>query len=406
MPAPSHALGLYIHIPFCDRLCHYCDFVKTAWHNHQDQNAYIEAVQKRLQTFLESEDANLADFARLDSVFLGGGTPSVLGEAYAPLFEQIRPLLREGAEVSIEVNPEHVTSANLETWRALGINRLSLGIQSFQEDGLKYLTRTHSSRTASQAIELAREYFENVNVDLIYAWYGQTEQAWLADIREALSRGARHLSLYALTYEGRTPFARRVQRGVLNPMPDERQESLFHLARVELADVGLVHEEVSNWASPGFETYHNAIYWTGGNYLGVGAGAHSYLTSLGPWGLRFHQSSVWKSFVREPKLDCSIPILDLLERYAYELESERDAEAWIFESVSSGLRTQYGINVDAICAKTGYIWVPRPAIREALERGILKRVDSGQLYLRPDEWFRETSWSLEVAMSFLSRLET
>jgi oxygen-independent coproporphyrinogen-3 oxidase len=399
--APGQALGLYIHIPFCDRLCHYCDFVKTAWHAPEEQKAYIEALVRRFHGFLACPEFQNAKEIGFSSVFFGGGTPSVLDSAYEPLLEAIRPFLHDSAEMSLEANPEHVTGDRVKCWRDLGINRLSLGVQSLQEAGLRFLTRSHSPEIALQAIETARKFISNVNVDLIYAWPDQSLDQWLQDIEGTLAQGATHLSLYSLTFEGRTPLARRVQRGVLDPMAEEKQDSLFQAAREKLEEARWLHEEVSNWALPGHETFHNAIYWTGGGYLGLGAGAHSYVPFLGPWGLRFHQSGNWKKFLKEAPSEGKGELLDFLKQYQYEVEADRGAEAWIIEMVSSGLRTTYGINKDAICAKTGYSWAPRPVIKKAFEDGILVELPGGWCHLVPQEWYRETRWSLELAMSFV-----
>lgn len=397
------SLGLYYHIPFCSRLCHYCDFVKTALFSGEQQQAYLAALVKSTELWLEQR-AELAgtDAFAFSSVFFGGGTPSLLAAEYAPLFAAFRPHLQTEAEITLEANPEHISAERLALWRELGINRLSLGVQSFQSAGLKFLTREHSPEQAVAAVRLARQYIQNVNIDLIYGWPGQSPALWREDLEQALGLGVQHLSLYSLTYEGQTPFARRVQRGVLEPAADEALLALYELACARLKTAGMVHEEVSNWALPGYESRHNALYWHGSSYLGIGAGAHSYLRDLGPWGLRWKVNSSWRGFSHVYAKEAgagATSIRELLGRGGHELEEGRDAEALILEEVSSGLRTLKGVNLDALCKKTGYKWRPRPSLVQAFEQNWLSLDAGGQLRLTESEWFRETRWSLEVAMS-------
>lgn len=392
--------GLYFHIPFCTRLCHYCDFVKTAWHEEELQENYIRALALRTQQWLEVCHRSLAGHQGLDSVFFGGGTPSLLDRGYAPLFELLKPSLKAEAEVSLEANPEHISDEKLRIWTELGFNRISLGVQSFQPEGLRFLTREHTPETAADAVAASMRKFKSVNIDLIYGWEGQTETSWLADIEQALALGVQHLSLYSLTFEGRTPMARRVQRGVLEPSSDERLEAYYRIACERLAAAGMVHEEVSNWAYPGFQSRHNSIYWHGGSYVGLGSGAHSYLDSQGPWGERWHQDSSWRRFATlEASSPKDLSLQALLAEKEYAIESGRDAEVWILEIVSSGLRSLKGINLGAICRRTGYILQPRPAVATALEQGLLRLNPEGQLTLVEAEWYRETRWALEVSLS-------
>jgi oxygen-independent coproporphyrinogen-3 oxidase len=394
----SGPLGLYIHIPFCSRLCHYCDFVKTARYNQDLQSAYLRALEARARTWLEFWPELFPEEKRLESVFFGGGTPSLLDREYEPLVMSFKSRLSPSSEVSLEANPEHITEDRLKIWASLGINRLSLGVQSFQNEGLKRLTREHTPEQAAEAVSLARNTFSNVNIDLIYGWPGQTEAQWEADLEQAIALGAEHLSLYTLTYEGRTPMARRVQRGVLEPSSDASLESFYRLACAQLSAAGYLHEEVSNWAKPAARSRHNAIYWNGGSYIGLGSGAHSYLEHWGRWGLRWQQHPSWKRFAETPEVSVQ-SISELLSHPDYHQETDRDAQAWILEGVSSALRTQRGLNLDAICAKTGYILNPRPAVRQAMDLGLLRVDAQGQLTLSEAEWYRETYWSLEVSLS-------
>ncbi len=393
------SLGLYYHIPFCSRLCHYCDFVKTALFDGEHKSLYVDALKRRTEDWFSRWEEWDSD-RKCTSVFFGGGTPSLLDQEYEPLFQTLAPHLEEGAEISLEANPEHISRPRLDIWKSLGINRLSLGVQSFQEAGLKFLTREHSPSEAAVAVSLARELIANVNIDLIYGWPGQTVSMWKDDLERALALGATHLSLYSLTYEGHTPIARRVQRGVLSPAADDALVELYELACERMARAGMIHEEVSNWALPGFQSRHNSLYWHGSNYIGIGSGSHSYLNSLGPWGQRWKQNSSWRSFAAvkpEPRRPSCLD--ELLGFSDYELEEDRDAEAYILETISSSLRTLRGVNLDALCKKTGYIWKPRPSVVKAFEGQLLTLDAGGQLKLRESEWFRESAWALELSLS-------
>jgi oxygen-independent coproporphyrinogen-3 oxidase len=318
--------------------------------------------------------------------------------------QSLRPWLHPDAEITLEANPEHVTAARVDLWAELGINRLSLGVQSFQERGLKFLTREHSPAKAREAVELARKAISNVNLDLIYGWQSQELKDWQDDLNAAMALDIQHLSLYTLTYEGRTPLARMHRRGVLDALPDERLESMYLMACQSLRAAGFAHEEVSNWHRPGFASVHNSIYWHSGSYCGLGNGAHSFLSEYGGrWGTRWSQDPHLRYLQEGQKLLHDRMTLDeLLHMPGVHVETERDASEWLLEVVSSGLRTDKGINVNAICVRTGYNFRPRPSLEHALSQGLMQLDADGILTLREEEWYRETGWSLEVSLSFVA----
>ncbi len=397
------SLGLYLHIPFCSRICHYCDFVKTARFAADDPASYVQMLQTYAQAWLRVLEREFGS-VELRTLFLGGGTPSLLDEAYRPLMQSLGPWLRADAEITLEANPEHVTPERVKIWSELGINRLSLGVQSFQARGLKFLTREHSPEKAREAVQLARSIIPNVNLDLIYGWQGQELGDWEADLYAATALDIQHLSLYTLTYEGRTPLARMHRRGVLDALTDERLESMYLMACQTLRAVGFAHEEVSNWHKPGFASVHNSIYWHSGSYLGLGNGAHSFLAeSGGPWGVRWSQDPNLRLLQDGiTRLDVASTLPFLLNMPGVHIENERGASEWLLEVVSSGLRTEKGINVNAICAKTGYNFRPRPSLEQAIRHGLMQLNADGILTLREEEWYRETGWALEVSLSFVA----
>lgn len=395
----SHPFGLYLHLPFCARICHYCDFVKSALYSAEQKTAYLKAQESLLDDYLKiwAEIPGAGDRPEFDSVFWGGGTPSLVAEELRPIMKKIMAVTAPSAEVTLEANPEHIHASNLQIWRDIGINRLSLGVQSFDSRGLKALTRDHSGESAIAGVALARQSFPQINLDLIYGWPGQSEEDWAKDLEVLIASGATHASLYNLTFEGNTPFARRLSRGRMAAMDDDRLYSYYEMACTMMRAGGYQHEEVSNWHLPGHEARHNGLYWHGGSYVGIGAGAHSFLEELGPYGTRYHQGANWRTFVPEPVSS----LAGIMTCHSHSIDDDRDQEAWVLEVVSSGLRTIRGINITGIERKTGYSFVPRPLVQKAFDQGWM-RLDSGdQLFLDELEWFRETRWSLEVALSFV-----
>jgi putative oxygen-independent coproporphyrinogen III oxidase len=395
-------MGLYIHIPFCSRLCHYCDFVKTARFEAQGPEAYLRTIEVYADAWIQALHQKFPEGWAFDTLFFGGGTPSLLDEAYRPLMQKLRPWLRNSAEVTLEANPEHVTAEKLKVWADLGINRLSLGVQSFQAQGLEFLTREHRADAARQAVALAGTFIPNINIDLIYGWQGQELEHWAKDLQEAMSLDIKHLSLYTLTYEGRTPLARKQRRGVLEATGDDLLESMYREACQFLKKRGWQHEEVSNWHRPGFASVHNSIYWHSNSYIGMGNGSHSFLREVGgPWGIRWSQDASLRILSDGQKLLSSgLSVEQLLLMPGVHIESGRTGQEWLLETVSSGLRTTQGINVNAICAKTGYSFRPRPALLEALRQGLMHLDSQGILTLKEEEWYRETGWALEASLSF------
>lgn len=268
--------GLYVHWPFCKAKCPYCDF-----------NSHVrDAVpQDRWRAALLAELAAMAartPHRRLDSIFFGGGTPSLMPpETAAAVIAAARRHwpVADDLEITLEANP---TSVEAGRFRALadeaGVNRLSLGVQSLDPDALRFLGRGHSADEARAAIALARRHFPRVSFDLIYALPGQSLEAWRAQLTEALARAGGHLSLYQLTIEPGTGFAGAVRRGDWAPLDGEAGADQFELTQELCAAAGLPAYEISNHAAPGAECRHNVIYWAGGDWAGIGPGAHGRLT--------------------------------------------------------------------------------------------------------------------------------
>ena len=271
MEAGSSGLSLYIHIPFCQAKCTYCDF--NSYAGLEDLfDDYVSGLVRELE-WLEA--------VRIKTVYIGGGTPTVLPLPHlVQLFRTMQNALalEPGAEISIEANPGTIDSAKLDGLRLLGANRLSLGVQSFDDKELSRLGRVHGATEAADAFCAARQAgFDNVGLDLIYGLPGQALATWQDSLGRALDLHPDHLSLYALSVEANTPLAAAIARGEL-PAPDpDLAADMYELAQELLSSAGFVHYEISNWArTPGHVCQHNLTYWRNEAYLGIGAGAHSW----------------------------------------------------------------------------------------------------------------------------------
>jgi oxygen-independent coproporphyrinogen-3 oxidase len=275
------AVSLYIHIPFCQAKCTYCDFNSYSGLDHLFEK-YGRALQAEMQWVRQGRSL------KVNTIYLGGGTPTVLplallGEVLQACREHFT--ITEGAEVTVEANPGTVDGGYLAGLLEMGVTRLSLGVQSFHDAELRLLGRIHTAAQAVETYRLARGAgFGNINLDLIYGlprqtlsgWQAIRPGSWQATLQQAIHLWPDHLSLYCLTVEQDTPLGQRMARGEL-PAPDpDLAAEMYTLAEEMLARAGYVHYEISNWAQPGHECLHNLTYWRNRSYLGLGAGAHSY----------------------------------------------------------------------------------------------------------------------------------
>ena len=265
------ARALYIHWPFCLAKCPYCDF-----NSHVRDSVDHSAWQAALLADMRHE-AELAGGERLESVFFGGGTPSLMPPALvAHLLDEAEKLwgFAEGIEITLEGNPSSVEAANYADLAAAGINRASLGLQALDDTTLRFLGRLHDAAEGLQALDVAQQHFGRVTFDLIYARPGQSAAEWQRELKRALSFGTDHLSLYQLTIELGTKFATMVRQGDFTPLDDDAAADLFALTREITTAAGLPAYEVSNHARPGEESRHNLTYWRYHDYCGIGPGAH------------------------------------------------------------------------------------------------------------------------------------
>jgi putative oxygen-independent coproporphyrinogen III oxidase len=272
----TEPFGVYVHWPFCLAKCPYCDFNSHVRHAGINQGDFVTAYLAELGHF-----ATLAPGRIVSSIFFGGGTPSLMApETVGAILDRIAGLwtVAANAEIALEANPTSVEAGRFAGYRAAGVNRVSLGVQSLDDASLKSLGRMHSAADALAALAIAKRNFARVSFDLIYARQGQTLPAWRHELTSALIHAQDHLSLYQLTIEPGTPFAALHAAGSLTVPEGEKAEE-FYLLTQELCDsAGLPSYEVSNHARPGAESRHNLLYWRGHDYAGVGPGAHSRIT--------------------------------------------------------------------------------------------------------------------------------
>jgi|SRR5690348_960160 oxygen-independent coproporphyrinogen-3 oxidase len=265
------SLALYVHWPFCVSKCPYCDF-NSHVRSSIDQDAWREALLADLDY-----EARLLPGRKLSSIFFGGGTPSLMDAAtVAAVIEAATRHwpAADGIEITLEANPNSVETARFAELASAGVNRVSLGLQRFDNPSLGFLGRAHSAREGFAALATAQKHFRRVSFDLIYALPGESEDSWAATLAQALSLGTKHLSLYQLTIEPGTRFASMVARGEFEPLDPDAAAALYELTDAMTSASGMPAYEISNYARPGQESRHNLTYWRYGDYAGIGPGAH------------------------------------------------------------------------------------------------------------------------------------
>jgi oxygen-independent coproporphyrinogen-3 oxidase len=344
---PRRGFGLYVHWPFCVSKCPYCDF-----NSHVRER--VDAARWQAAYLAELEHYAAAGIGRgetLTSVFFGGGTPSLMPpETAAAILAAARRYwpFADDVEITLEANPNSAEAGKFAAFAAAGINRLSIGVQSFDADVLHFLGRAHDAGEARRAIEAARKAVPRYSFDLIYARPGQTAEGWRAELRDALALTGDHLSLYTLTIEPNTGFAGAVARGALVPMPDDEQAAFYDLTQEIMEQAGLPAYEISNHARPasegrmGGESRHNLVYWRSGQYLGLGPGAH----------MRLQQAQGWQAVQNRRKPEAWLEQVEAgghgRENAAPVSAAERAEEALMM-----GLRLAEGVHAENFRAATG-----------------------------------------------------
>ncbi len=333
-------LAVYIHWPFCKAKCPYCDF-----NSHVRESVEFDRWRVAMLAELDHMASHVKNH-KVTSIFFGGGTPSLMPPAIAEaLIARVQEhwSVANDIEITLEANPTSVEASTFPGFKAAGVNRVSLGVQSFNDADLKFLGREHSSAEALKAIELARKNFERYSFDLIYARPQQTVQSWEKELAEALPLIEGHMSLYQLTIEENTAFAHAYKKGGFKLPDEETSEALYMLTGEMLSARGLEAYEVSNYAKAGEESRHNLSYWRGDDYVGIGAGAHGRITVDG--------NRIATATLKSPER-----WLENVEKngHAIDLWEEVDKQAEIEERVMMGLRLKEGIDLAEFTAQTGY----------------------------------------------------
>ena len=347
--------GIYIHIPFCKRRCIYCDFFSTT--QSEKKSAYVHALCRELETrkdYLEGED--------IETIYLGGGTPSqLLREELEEIFNHIYKVypVKEDAEITLEANPDDLTPEYVAMLRQLPINRISMGIQTFQEETLKLLHRRHTAVQAIEAFRRCREAgFQNISIDLMYGLPGETLDNWIADLQQAIDLRPEHISAYHLIYEEGTALWKLREQHQVEEADEDLSVSLFSTLIEQLSEAGYQHYEISNFCLPGLHSRHNSSYWTGKKYLGFGPSAHSFNGVSRQWNVASLES--YMKGVEEGELDVEVEELDLYTRYN--------------DFVLTSIRTAWGMPLSKLRSDFGeelYRYCMRMA-KPHLEQGVLE----------------------------------
>jgi oxygen-independent coproporphyrinogen-3 oxidase len=320
--------GIYIHIPFCKQACYYCDFHFST--SLKKKNTLISALIKELK--LRKDELKETP---IETIYFGGGTPSILSNEELQLlidsvYENYKVI--SCPEITLEANPDDLHKDRIIELSKSPINRLSIGIQSFFEKDLKLMNRAHNADEARSCIEVAKKYFSNISIDLIYGIQGATNEQWIKNIEIALNFEISHISSYALTVEPKTALASFIEKGIIEDVDDEQSHQQFLILKDKLEERGFVHYELSNFGKEGFFSKNNSAYWQGKSYLGIGPSAHSFNGTQRGWNVR--NNTKYINALNKDELPIEIEILTLTDRYN--------------EYIMTGLRTIWGVSLKKV----------------------------------------------------------
>ncbi|WP_420585542.1 radical SAM family heme chaperone HemW [Ruegeria sp.] len=360
--------GLYVHWPFCEAKCPYCDFNSHVSRNI-DQKQWLDAYLGELRrSALETPDRVL------NTIFFGGGTPSLMDpDTVAAVIDTARALWRPAndMEITLEANPGSVEASRFTAYRDAGVNRISMGVQALNDEDLRRLGRIHTVAEARAAFDIARHCFDRVSFDLIYARQHQTLDAWRAELTEALSMAVDHLSLYQLTIEDGTAFGDRYAIGKLRGLPEDDSAADMYLATQEICEAhGLPAYEVSNHARPGSESQHNLIYWRYGDYIGIGPGAHGRITLNG-------QKLATETYL-SPNAWLTAAAKGNGEKDRTQLSTHDQATEYLM----MGIRVAEGLDIDRVNALADHP-LPQDRLDDLIEYGMITQSD-GRLIATKD----------------------
>ena len=325
--------GIYLHIPFCKKACHYCNF------HFSTQTADMQVFVDTLIQEIALQKSYIKE--PIETIYIGGGTPSLLEEA------QLKEILAaidahfeiaDVIECTLEANPDDMHPSKIAAWKKIGINRLSIGIQSFQASALTWMNRAHTVEQSHAAIQMALDAgIDNLSIDLIYGTPSLSDQALMADLDWIAHYQIKHVSCYALTVEDKTALKKSIEKGQIENIDSEKQARHFEIVCARLKTMGLEHYEISNFAKPGFRSQHNSHYWSGETYLGLGPSAHSFNTISRQWNIA--NNALYIKSIAQGQLNFEIELLTEANRYN--------------EYMMTSLRRIEGFDLDLIAAKFG-----------------------------------------------------
>ncbi len=346
--------GIYLHIPFCKKACHYCNFHFSTSMNHADN--MVNAIRQEIR--LRKQDAKLP----VETIYFGGGTPSVL------ITQQLRVLLGEvynqfevidNPEITLEANPDDLSSAYILAIKNMGVNRLSIGVQSFLDDELTLMNRAHNASQALLSVEHAKKVFDNVSIDLLFGNPNTTLDDWKRNLDYALQLEVPHISSYALTLEPKTALERFVDKGLVSIIDESVVEAQFHHLVDTLTQAGYDHYELSSFGKPGYHSQNNMGYWQGKTYLGIGPSAHGFDGNQRYWNVSNNASYMQQ--IIKGELPQTIEKLSVVDRFN--------------ESIMIGLRASWGVSLQAMENDLGLRY------RQHLEDQAKRFVDEGLLHI-------------------------
>lgn len=326
--------GIYLHIPFCAKKCHYCNFFSLA--SQKNMGAFIDALCREIELqkdYLQNEN--------ISTIYFGGGTPSLLPIEYLKrILDQLNSNFQivKNAEITLEANPDDLNYEKLRQISETSINRLSIGIQSFDDEDLKFLNRSHSAQQASEAIYNAHKLgLNNISIDLIYGIPGLNDEKWKQNIEKAISSGVQHISAYSLTVESNTAFDLFIKKGKIKAPDEEASLRHFNILTEQMAKNSFVHYEISNFCKQGFYSRHNSNYWKQQKYLGLGPSAHSFNLKSRQWNIANLQQYIQS--IQKGEIPFEKEELSMIQRYN--------------EYIMTGLRCIWGVNLDYIYSEFG-----------------------------------------------------
>ncbi|MEM7068831.1 MAG: radical SAM family heme chaperone HemW [Pseudomonadota bacterium] len=369
MSASQTAFGVYVHWPFCAAKCPYCDFNSHVRHNPVEQNVFVEAYAEEI-----AHMAAIAPGREVTSIFFGGGTPSLMEpKTVETILSEIAKKwpVSSKVEITLEANPSSVDATRFAGYRSAGVNRVSLGVQSLDDEQLKFLGRLHNAKEAMVAISIAREIFPRMSFDMIYSRPKQSAEAWRTELEKAISLAADHLSLYQLTIEQGTPFFDLHERGKFKIPDEERAAELYELTQEVTTAAGFETYEISNHAKPGDECLHNLVYWRGQEYAGIGPGAHGRLLT--------NRGRLATATIRNPEDWWQQA---MVKGHGIEDEAYLERDEHADELILMGLRLSEGFDPSRFEAIAGYA-LPEGKIRFLEEIEMIEQLPTGKIRATP-----------------------